>query len=121
MRHTKACSGELMPDGSGTPCDCSGAEGAGVSVEAYMCWDESNTDEDGAERYEAHSSEHAAEIFAADELNNSGGDMSSPIEARVRCPDGSLEIYDVTVDYEPVFSATKREIVPAPAGETNRA
>jgi hypothetical protein len=86
-------------------------------VNAYMCWDESNTDEeDGAERYEAFDASEAAEICAADELNNSGGECGNKIEIHVRCPDGTLEIYDVAVDYEPTFSATQRVAAPPPEG-----
>lgn len=81
-------------------------------MNTYMCWDESSTDEDGAERYEANGAEHAAEICAADELNNSGGECGNAIEIHVRCPDGTLEIYGVSVDYDPVFTAKKREVKP---------
>jgi len=76
-----------------------------VSVEAFRCWDESNTDEDGAEVYEAYGAVHAAEIFAADEWSNSGGEGTNSFEAHVRCPDGTLHVFTITVEFEPTFSA----------------
>lgn len=84
-------------------------------MNVYTCWDESNTDEASAEVYGAHNSELAACQCAEDELDNSGGEMGFPADIHVRCPDGSLEIYSVTLDYQPVFSAKKRE--PATTGE----
>lgn len=87
-------------------------------MNVYTCWDESNTDEDGAEEYDAFDAEIAAELCAEDELDNSGGECGNAIEIHVRCPDGSLEIYSVTLDYQPVFSAKKRE--PASASEKGK-
>lgn len=87
-------------------------------MNVYMCWDESNTDEDGAEKYDAFDAEYAAELCAEEALDNSGGEMGFPVDIHVRCPDGSLEVYSVTCDYEPVFSAKKRE--PTTASEKGK-
>lgn len=79
-----------------------------MNTQVFLCWDESNTDEDGAEVYEAHDAETAAEMCAEDEWENSAGECGNGVEVHVRCPDGSLEIYDVTIEFSPTFSASKR-------------
>lgn len=77
-------------------------------MKEFKCWDDGETDEDGAEMFDAPDASTAAEMFAEGELQNSAGECGNSVTAHVRCPDGSLEIYDVTIDYQPTFLAKKR-------------
>lgn len=79
-------------------------------MNAYEVWDPSSEEQVGAERFEACSAEHAAEIYASDDVDgtNDGTYSGAGHVLHVRCVDEDgkpVKRIRVTVDYDPTYTA----------------
>lgn len=78
-----------------------------MPTQKFACWDANNEGEIEAEQVEAYDPEEAAGNWCQQKLV--AGELEAPydgIEVAVRLPDGTLQKFDISVDYEPTFSAT---------------
>lgn len=73
-------------------------------ADVYYVWDPGNRGPDSTDRTEADSPEHAAEIYASDDVDGSiDGIYSGGHALHVRDESGKVHRVEVTVDYDPTY------------------
>jgi hypothetical protein len=80
-----------------------------MAKETFKVWDAINASEDSSSDIEAGDPHEAAEVYAEQDVDgNIDGIYTRAHPVMVREADGTLHKFEITVEYYPVYYATKK-------------